>query len=100
MRQINKLPTIVTVAALASTFFLAVSYYALNSARLSTIIFGDQAGLAPQKSTSYVVDDPLITYVPKGERSDNQKTKVFVSSQDPIIGTTSAKVYVILYGSM
>lgn len=100
MRKTTWLPILVTVAALAGVFLLAVSYFALNSARLSTIIFGEDTGLGPQKSTSFVVDDPLITYVPAGERSENQKTKVFVSSQDPIIGNTTAKVYVILYGSL
>ena len=96
----NKLPIIITVAASLGLILLAVSYYALYSARLSTVIFGDTAGLGPQQSSSLVVDDPLITFVPVSERGDNQKTKVFVSSQDPMLGSATAKVYVILYGSL
>lgn len=96
----NKWPIIITVAASLGLMLLAISYYALYSTRLAIIIFGDQPGLGPQKSSSLVVDDPLITFVPEDKRGENQKTKVFISSQDPMLGTDAAKVYVILYGSL
>lgn len=44
--------------------------------------------------------DPLITMVPKDQQSPDQKTKVFISSEDPLQGNTSAQVFVILYGSL
>lgn len=96
----NKWPIIITIAASLGLMLLAISYYALYSTRLATIIFGDQPGLGPQKSSSLVIDDPLITFVPEDKRGDNQKTRVFISSQDPMLGSNAAKVYVILYGSL
>lgn len=96
----SKRPIIVTIAASFGLLVLAISYFALHSARLSTIMFGNTTGLGPQLSTGTPYDDPLITVVPEADRSVNQKTKVFVSSQDPILGSADAKVYVILYGSL
>lgn len=43
--------------------------------------------------------DPLITVVPDEQRSTESKTKVFVSTLDPLLGTNEAKVYVILYAN-
>lgn len=43
--------------------------------------------------------DPLITVVPDEQRSSESKTKVFVSTLDPLLGTNEAKVYVILFGN-
>lgn len=97
----QSLPYIITAAAVLGIIFLVIVGFAFNSARLNTIIFGDQTHVEPSTTISqYPFDDPLITYVPSGNRSDNQKTKVFVSSQDPIMGEDNANVYVILYGSL
>lgn len=101
MSQHKHLPYIMTAAAVLSIIFLVIVGFALNSARLNTIIFANQTHVEPNPTTSqYPFDDPLITYVPDASRNANQKTKVFVSSQDPIIGAGDANVYVILYGSL
>ena len=101
MSQNKHLPYIMTAAATLGIIFLVIVGFALNSARLNTIIFATQSHVEPNTTTSqYPFDDPLITYVPDASRNANQKTKVFVSSQDPIIGAGDANVYVILYGSL
>lgn len=53
-----------------------------------------------RNETQKVFDDPLITVVPEEQQSTEQKTKVFVSSLDPIDGERTAKVFIILYGNL
>ncbi len=97
----RKLPYLVTAAALVGLTFLVVAYLALNSARIQTIFAGvDTTQQNANSSGTILYDDPLITYVPAGDRSVDQKTKVFVSSADPMLGTNQAKVYVVLYGTL
>ncbi|MBI4407396.1 MAG: thioredoxin domain-containing protein [Candidatus Kerfeldbacteria bacterium] len=100
MLQNKHLPYIMTAAAILGMIFLVIAGFALNSARLNTIIFATQTHVDPSTTSTIPYDDPLITYVPDASRNANQKTKVFVSSQDPIIGSGDANVYVILYGSL
>ena len=97
----RKLPYIITGAALVGVVCLALAYLALNTGRLRTIFPLTTAPTTEDSNNSRLVyDDPLITYVPAGNRSADQKTKVFVSSQDPLLGTDKAKVYVVLYGNL
>lgn len=95
------LPYLISAAALVAIVFLALAALILNTARLNTILSSTAEHLDAQTTSNPTIyNDPLITYVPNGERSAQQKTNVFVSSQDPLLGTKEAKVYVILYGSL
>lgn len=96
----RKLPYVITGAALLGLVFLALAYLALNSARLNALFPTSTLSDSTVNTNTVLYDDPLITYVPAGDRSADQKTKVFVSSADPLLGTNQAKVYVILYGNL
>ncbi|MFA6475561.1 MAG: thioredoxin domain-containing protein [Patescibacteria group bacterium] len=95
-----RLPYFITAAAVISLVFLAIAYLAWNSSRVSLLSNQTSTAINSTQTTLSKYDDPLITLVPKGDRSSNQKTSVFVSSSDPVLGSRDAKVYVILYGSL
>ncbi|EKD76029.1 MAG: DsbA oxidoreductase [uncultured bacterium] len=92
-------------------FFTAVSVFALlflvlavwlikaswlNELFIVNTLTSDQVNA----HSGIVIDDPLITTVPEDQQGSEQKTKVFVSSADPLLGENTAKVYVIFYGSL
>lgn len=95
----RKLPYITTIVAILALILLTLVYIALNSARLDTFL-STADSTAHTNAGAIVYDDPLITYVPEGDRSVDQKTKVFVSSQDPLLGNNQAQVYVVFYGNL
>lgn len=87
---------------LASTWFFVKATLLLqeNVPVMSDNILTSEDVLEEQYlSNSVEYEDPLITVVPEDKRSAFSKTKVFVSSLDPFIGSTDAKVYVIIFGS-
>lgn len=45
-------------------------------------------------------DDPLITTVPADQAEAERKTRVFVSSADPMLGAPSADVFVIFFADV
>lgn len=96
-------PYLITSLSVLAVIFLVLVYMAFNAARLGGI-FASHTLNTNSSATSItgqtIVDDPLITYVPEGNRSAEQKTKVFVSSEDPMLGYDTASVYVVLYGSL
>jgi protein-disulfide isomerase len=94
------LPYSVTALAIMATVFLVLVFMAFNTARLGGIFTGQTVNTTASNLANTTYDDPLITYVPEGARSSEQKTKVFVSADDPMIGYDTASVYVILYGSL
>lgn len=86
---------------LASTWFFVKSTILLqqNSDQLYSVNtpVGGNTDTKNTKPVKY--SDPLVTIVPDEQQSTVSKTKVFVSTLDPLLGTTEAKVYVILFAN-
>lgn len=99
-----KTPTVYffTGLAIIALIFLSISYWLVRAAWLGSMYVdnGLTSASVTNGGSSVVIDDPLITTVPVEQQSAEQKTKVFVSSLDPIQGDNSAKVFIIFYGSL
>lgn len=90
-----------TVISVLALLFLVLAVWLIrtswfdplfDSTNLTTTNINAKSGIA--------FDDPLITIVPEDQQGGEQKTKVFISTLDPVLGERTAKVYVILYGSL
>lgn len=86
---------------LASTWFFVKSSILLqqNANQLYSSNTATSSETNTKKTTSPKYNDPLVTMVPDEQQSTLSKTKVFVSTLDPLLGTTEAKVYVILFAN-
>ncbi len=89
-----------TAVSVLALLFLAISIWFLKIAWLEGIFAATDLTGQEAAVTQSIFDDPLITTVPKDQQSSQQKSKVFISSLDPVLGERSAKVYVIFYGSL
>lgn len=101
MRKRNWLPIVSIFLGVYALIVLASVTLAFVMARNQAIYYNPSLGVTTINGRiDNPGDDPLITYVPEDERSLAGKTKVFVSSQDPIWGDDNAQVYLFLYGSL
>jgi len=99
----NKLTFAHIFAAISvlALLFLVLAMWLIKASWLDTLFETDNLTSAQVNAKSGIVfDDPLITVVPEDRIDAEQKTKVFVSTLDPVLGEPTAKVYVILYGSL
>lgn len=90
-----------TVISVLALLFLVLAAWLIRSSWFDPLY--DSTNLTTANINAkpvIVVDDPLITTVPEDQQGEEQKTKVFVSTLDPVLGERTAKVYVILYGSL
>lgn len=62
----------------------------------STSISGEQ--VLNQTRAANSIPDPFVTLVPKDQQSPVSKSKVYVSKTDPLLGSPTAQVFVILFG--
>jgi protein-disulfide isomerase len=93
--------TLFTGLSLLALLFLALTLWLVRTSWLDAFLQPSQlSSTTINAKPGIVFDDPLITTVPTDQQSSEQKTKVFVSSLDPMRGESTAKVYVILYGSV
>lgn len=99
----KQLPYIVTGMAVIGLMFLVSVVYFMKSALLFDVFETDNGYTSETVSESngffQPLPDPLITVVPDEQRSVENKSKVFVSSADPLLGANTAKVFVILFGN-
>lgn len=86
---------------LASTWFFVKSSILLqqNADQIYSTSTTDSSDTNTKNTTPAKYSDPLITVVPDEQQSSLSKTKVFVSTLDPLLGTSDAKVYVILFAN-
>lgn len=104
MQSSHYKPYVITAAACFGLLFLACSIFFIK-VFLGTQIQQTQTSnvntvATTNNNTSNVpLPDPLVTLVPEDQTSPESKSKVFVSSFDPLLGSTQAKVYVVIFGS-
>ena len=94
----------ITAIAAAAFLFVGSTVFFLKSSALTQI-------LLPVSGTAYsgediaasqgrlLIPDPLVTVVPEEQQSAESKSRVFVSTLDPLYGSPTAKVFVIIFGS-
>lgn len=97
------LPYIITALAVVGLMFLASVVYFTKSTLLFDVFQTNNGYTSETVSESngffQPLPDPLITVVPDEQRSIENKSKVFVSTADPLLGVNTAKVFVILFGN-
>lgn len=98
----KKLYYIITGISLLALIFIVVTWWLAQSigAPTSQTIGANLTSNDVYSAKMKTLPDPLITTVPKDQQSAEEKTKVFISSVDPLLGSNSAQVFVILYGSL
>ncbi len=101
-------PFLITGLSIIALLFLASCFLAISVTFFHHNETADQSNgsinssdVIDLKHRKLDIPDPLITLVPEEEvEISNSKTKVFISSLDPVAGSRQADVYLIIYGDL
>lgn len=90
-----------TAVSLLALLFLVLAAWLIRASWFDPLFESTNLTTANINAKSDIAfNDPLITTVPEDQQGGERKTKVFISTLDPVLGERTARVYVILYGSL